>query len=223
MIPKVIINYIHGGPLDEEYNWKRKKQRLLRAATVWEHISSIRLGLASGSTHPIDGVILFPPVDPAWVIQSHRDTLILTLGIGDFDVRRILVDPGSSTNLLQVLVVKQMGFMPSSLENPGRILLGFNGASTISLRDIVLPIQAGSITLNIQLSMVEDLFPFNAILGRTLLQSMKVIPSTYHQMWVSSPMMDRSISTVANWLPVNVTKLHERLDPTMITSLPLSK
>ena len=30
--------------------------------------------------------------------------------------------------------------------------------------------------------MVKDLSPFNAILGRTWLHSMKVIPSTYHQM-----------------------------------------
>ena len=30
--------------------------------------------------------------------------------------------------------------------------------------------------------MVEDLSPFNAILGHTSLHYMKVIPSTYHQM-----------------------------------------
>lgn len=71
--------------------------------------------------------------------------------------------------------------MPSSLENPGRILSGFNGASKTSLRDIVLPIQAGPVTLKVQLSMVEDLFPFNVILGRTWLHGMKLISSTYHQ------------------------------------------
>ncbi|KAL6330050.1 hypothetical protein AAG906_039967 [Vitis piasezkii] len=80
--------------------------------------------------------------------------------IGDFDVKRILVDPGSSADLLQVSVVKQMGFIPSSLENLGRMLSRFNDASTTSL----------------------DLSPFNAILGRTWLHNMKVIPSTYHQM-----------------------------------------
>ncbi|RVW21303.1 hypothetical protein CK203_110085 [Vitis vinifera] len=121
---RAVIDYIHGGPLDEEYNSRRKRQRLLRAAIVREHKSSIRPGLASGSVHP-----------------------------------RILVDPGSSADLLQVSVIKQMGFIPSILENPGRILFGFNGASTTSL----------------------DLSPFNAILGRTWLHSMKVIPSTYHQ------------------------------------------
>ncbi|RVW68585.1 hypothetical protein CK203_063961 [Vitis vinifera] len=34
-----------------------------------------------------------------------------------------------------------MGFTPSGLENPGRILSRFNGASTTSIGDNVLPIQ----------------------------------------------------------------------------------
>ncbi|XP_034704037.1 uncharacterized protein LOC117928230 [Vitis riparia] len=49
---RAIINYIHRGPLDDEYNSQRKRQRLLRAATIREHISSIRPGLANGSIHP---------------------------------------------------------------------------------------------------------------------------------------------------------------------------
>ena len=38
--------------------------------------------------------IIFPPVYPTRLLQPHRGALILSLGIGDFDVRRILVDPG---------------------------------------------------------------------------------------------------------------------------------
>ncbi|RVW71438.1 hypothetical protein CK203_057569 [Vitis vinifera] len=100
-LKRAVINYIHGGPLDDEYSSKRKRQRLLQATTVRE--------------------------------QPHRDALILTLGVGNHDVRRILVDPGSSADLLQVAIIKQMGFIPSSLENPGRTLSGFNGSSTTSL------------------------------------------------------------------------------------------
>ena len=102
--------------------------------------------------------------------------------MGDFDVRRILVDPGSSADLMQASVICHMGRDLTGLENPGRILSGFNGATTTSLGDIVLPVQAGPITLNVQFSVVQDLSPFNVILGRTWLYYMKVIPSTYHQM-----------------------------------------
>ena len=50
--------------------------------------------------YPIDRVITFPPVDPNRVLQPHQDTLILTLGISDFDVRKILIDLGSSADQL---------------------------------------------------------------------------------------------------------------------------
>ena len=102
--------------------------------------------------------------------------------MGDYDVKRILVDPGSSADLLQVAVIKQMGFEPSSLENPGRTLFGFNGSSTTSLGDVTLQVHVGSVILNVLFSVVEDLSHFNAILGRTWLHGMKAIPSTYHQM-----------------------------------------
>ncbi|RVW96889.1 hypothetical protein CK203_026042 [Vitis vinifera] len=69
-----------------------------------------------------------------------------------------------------------------ALKNPGRILSGFNGSSTTSLGDIVLSVQAGPVTLNVQFSVVQELSPFNIILGHTWLHYMKVIPSTYHQM-----------------------------------------
>ena len=97
-------------------------------------------------------------------------------------MRRILVNPGSSDDLVQASFVSHMGHSLTSLENPGRILSGFNGSSTTSLGDIVLSIQAGPVTLNIQFSVVQDLSPFNVILGRTWLHYMKAMPSTYHQM-----------------------------------------
>ncbi|RVW77300.1 hypothetical protein CK203_050122 [Vitis vinifera] len=181
--PKAVINYINGGPSDEEYDSKRKRQKLLRAALVRERINSIRPGLTGGGgPRPIDGTIIFPPVDPTRTLQPHRDALILSLEIGDFDLRRILVDSGSSADLVQASVVSHMGHSLTNLENPGRILSRFNGSSTTSLGDIVLPVQAGPVTLNVQFSVVQDLSPFNVILGRTWLHYMKAIPSTYHQM-----------------------------------------
>ena len=39
--PRVVINYIHGGPAEDKYNSKWKRQRLLCVAFVRERISSI--------------------------------------------------------------------------------------------------------------------------------------------------------------------------------------
>ncbi|RVW27309.1 hypothetical protein CK203_107318 [Vitis vinifera] len=90
--------------------------------------------------------------------------------------------PRLSADLVQASVIGHMGHSLAGLENPGRILSGFNGSSTTSLGDIILPVRAGPVTLNVQFSVVQELSPFNVILGRTWLHYMKAIPSTYHQM-----------------------------------------
>ena len=66
--PKAIISYINGGPMDEEYDSKRKKQRLLPEASVRELFNSIRPGIAGGGPRPIDGTIIFPPADPTRIL-----------------------------------------------------------------------------------------------------------------------------------------------------------
>ena len=63
-----------------------------------------------------------------------------------------------------------------------RILFGFNGATTITLGDITLPVQVGPVTQQVLFSIVEDLGPYNCLVGRAWLHLMKVISSTYHQM-----------------------------------------
>ena len=130
----------------------------------------------------IDDTISFPPMGDNRVLQTHENALILTLGVSEFDVRRVLVNPGGLVDLLQMLAYKQMSYSPSALENLGRLLSGFNGAMTTSLGDVVLLVQAGPITLNVQFSVVDDLSSYNANMGRAWLHKMKVIPSTYHRM-----------------------------------------
>ena len=62
-----------------------------------------------------------------------------------------------------------------------RILFSFNGATTVTLGDVVLPVKAGLVTQQVMFSIIEDLGPYNAIMGQAWLHSMKAIPLTYHQ------------------------------------------
>ena len=106
---------------------------------------------------------------------------MLTLCINNFDVHKVLVDPGSVANLLQLPAFRQMKVPLDKLGSAGRILSRFNGATTLTMGDIALPVKAGSITQQVIFSVVEDLRPYNAIVGRSWLHVMKVVPSTYHQ------------------------------------------
>ena len=113
--PKVVINYIHEGLVDERYSSKQKMQRLLCTAFVREWVNLVQHNFLEESMHPVDGTVTFA----SRVLQPHKDALVLTLGISGFDVRRVLVDLGSSVDLLQMSTYKQMGHSPSILENLG--------------------------------------------------------------------------------------------------------
>lgn len=136
------------------------------------------------------------------MILQHEDALVLTLGVNSFDVRKILINPGSSADLLQMSAYRQMEYSLSALENLGRILTSFNGASTVSLGDVILPNQAGLITLNVRFSVVKDLSPYNAFMWQVWLHKMKVILSTYHEMvsyLTEAGQMDLLSSQLAAW------------------------
>ena len=113
--------------------------------------------------------------------MPHYDELVLTLCINGFDVHKVLMDPGSAVDLLQLPAFKKMKVSSGMLNSVGRILSGFNGATTVTLGDVALPVTARVVTHQILFSVIEDLGPYNAIVGRTWLHSMKVIPLTYHQ------------------------------------------
>ena len=95
---------------------------------------------------PIDGPISFPLVNPNRVIVPHYDALVLTICISGFDVHRELIDPGSTTDLLQLPAFNQIKLSSQMLNPVGQILSGFNGATTTTLGDITLPIQSGPVT-----------------------------------------------------------------------------
>ena len=51
------------------------------------------------------------------------------------------------------------------LSSAGRILSEFNGATTLNVGDIALPVMAGLVTQQVLFSMVEDLGPYNVIVS----------------------------------------------------------
>ena len=129
----------------------------------------------------MDGPISFPCINTTRVITPHYDALVLTICINSFDVHRVLVDPGSAVDLLHLPAFNQMKVPVDHLHSVGRILSGFNGATTLSVGDIIFSVKAGPVTQQVLFSVVEDLGPYNAILGRAWLHVMKAVPFTYHQ------------------------------------------
>ena len=67
------------------------------------------------------------------------------------------------------------------LSSDGKILFGFNGATTLIVGEIALLVKVGQVTQQVLFSVVKDLGPYNAIVGQAWLHTMKAVPLTYHQ------------------------------------------
>ena len=113
------INYILGGPSDNQYEIKIQHKKLLRAATIKANVNAIHTRSSRAETKPIDGPISFPSVNPNRVIMSHYDALVLALYINGFDVHRVLVDPNSAADLLQLPAFRQMKLFLKMLNSVG--------------------------------------------------------------------------------------------------------
>ena len=96
-------------------------------------------------------------------------------------MHRVPVDLGSTVDLLQLPAFKLMKLSLGMVKSARRILSCFNGTTTITLGDVALLVKLGSVTQQVLFLIVEDLGPYNSIMGQTWLHSMKAIPSTYHQ------------------------------------------
>ena len=100
--PRPDINYILGSSSNDQYQSKSQQKKILRAATVKARVNDIHMESSGEETKPIDGPISFCPVNPNRIIMPYYDVLVLTLCISCFNVHRVLVDPGSAADLLQL-------------------------------------------------------------------------------------------------------------------------
>ncbi|XP_074293576.1 uncharacterized protein LOC141620663 [Silene latifolia] len=87
--------------------------------------------------------ISFDEADVPDEAEHHHDALIITLSIGNCLVKKILVDTGSSVNLIMLETLKNMGFSEKDLMQKAVPLVGFSGKTKQSLGEIVIPTFAG--------------------------------------------------------------------------------
>ena len=144
--PRPTSNFVLGGPIDDQYQSKKNRRKMLSAASVRAKVNTISTLESSTTIQPIDGPISFPPINPNRVITPHYDALILTLRINNFDVHKVLVDPSSAAELLHLPAFMQMKVSLGHLSSADRILSGFNGSTTLTVGDISLSVKAGPIT-----------------------------------------------------------------------------
>ena len=116
----------------------------------------------------------------------HNDTLVVSIWVGDYNTHRVLVDNGSSVDILYYLTFQQMRVEKEQLIPTNAPLIGFGGMKVYPIGAITLPIMIKDypqqITNDVIFLVVDCLSAYNAILGRLTLNLWKVVTSNYHLM-----------------------------------------
>ena len=75
--PRPTINFILGGSTDNQYQSKKQRRRMLRAASVRARVNTVSDRGDITAILSVDGPISFPPINPTRVITPNYDALVL--------------------------------------------------------------------------------------------------------------------------------------------------
>ena len=126
-------------------------------------------------------VLSFSDANKQGTIQPHDDALVVTLRIGGYDVKRVLVDQGSAAEIMYPDLFKGLGLKPEDLATYSSPLVSFEGKMVVPKGQIRLPVQTRSDVVEVDFIVVDAFFPYTAIMGRPWLHSLGAVSSTLHQ------------------------------------------
>ena len=114
-------------------------------------------------------------------MQPHDDTLVITLRIGGYDMRRVMVDQGSGAEIMYPDLYKGLNLKPKDLTAYDSPLVSFNGKVVIPKGQIRLPVQAGLEVVDVNFIVVDAYSPYTAIMARPWLHALGAVSSILHQ------------------------------------------
>ncbi|XP_059638946.1 uncharacterized protein LOC132281238 [Cornus florida] len=133
----------------------------LRVAHKLRRISSVS-AIASGSIS-----IGFGDGDLSRVQLPHEDPLVINLLVANCMIRRVLIDPGSSANIVTKTIFEQLEIPSSSIRPTSSPLMGFNGTRVDRLGVIDLSVTAAKKTQKENFVLTEIHRSYNLIMGRS--------------------------------------------------------
>ena len=149
-------------------------------------IKSAKIGeIQSVSKLPrLDTSITFSDSDLEGCQHPHDDPLVVRAIVANKTVHRVLVDNGSSTDIIFASAFDKMGIGREKLKPVNTHLPGFSGEKVLPLGSIQLVLTLGEppcqATTTARFLIVDVPSAYNILLGRPYLNAIKVIPSSYH-------------------------------------------
>nr|XP_023925793.1 uncharacterized protein LOC112037214 [Quercus suber] len=130
-----------------------------------------------------DQDIIFNEGDARGVKQPHNDPLVIALTIEGFNIKRILVDNGSSADIIYFPAFQQLKLDPKRLRPFDSPLVSFSGDKVNPKGIVTLTVTVGTypkqLTCDLDFLVVDCPSTYNVIIGRPVLNKWKSSTSTY--------------------------------------------
>ena len=153
------------------------------------HLRSIR----SGEVMEVQAVSKLPRLDTAITSSDsdlegcqhpHEDPLVIRAVVDNKKIHRVLVDNGSSADIIFASAFHKMGIGREKPEPANTYLRGFSREKVLPLGSIQLVLTLGDppcqATMTVRFLIVDAPSAYNVLLGRPSLNAIKAIPSAYH-------------------------------------------
>ena len=123
--------------------------------------------------------------------------MVVTLSIGGYNVKRVMVDQGSCVEVIYLDLYKGLNLKSEDLTIYDSPLVSFDRKIVIPKGQIRIPVQAGSEVVEVDFIVVDAYSPYTVIVARPWLHTLGAVSSTLHQK-VKYPSGDRIEELVGN-------------------------
>jgi len=113
-------------------------------------------------------------------LQPHDDALVVTLRIGRYNVKRVLVDQGSDAEIMYPNLYKELKLRSKDLTCYDSPLIGFDRKVVFPKGQIQLLVQTGTEVMKVNFIVADAYSPYTAIVARHWLHAMGAMPYTLH-------------------------------------------
>ncbi|XP_015384309.1 uncharacterized protein LOC107176393 [Citrus sinensis] len=176
-----IVRVIAGGPtLAEDSNRSRKNYARYAMTSKEVFFNTPAAKRARVRQVPI----MWTDEDKKRILYPHEDALIIKATAVSKKFDRILVDTGSSVDVLFKSTLEEMEIADLRLEYTNTSLKGFEGEKLVPLGVVELPITIGSSTTEktiiLDFVVVDEEDPYQMILDRPFMRMSKAVLSNYY-------------------------------------------
>ncbi|XP_028242244.1 uncharacterized protein LOC114420585 [Glycine soja] len=113
--------------------------------------------------------------------RGHNKALHVSVKCMDHIVAKVLIDNGSSLNVMPKSTLEKLPFNVSHLKPSSMVVRAFDGTRREVRGEIDLPVQIGPHTCQVTFQIMDINPPYSCLLGRPWIHSVGVVPSTLHQ------------------------------------------